>query len=151
VICWVLWISASRISVKCNNNNNNNRNFLIYFYYHPYLISVFSLQAVILYLSLKVFCMFPISQFYLSLSQSLTNPRFHSPHTVRTADGLLCISCVEIGKYQLITFTYIYAYCQHPMMYHHIKTTKLITTHQLFRFGLAEICWCVLKTTVVLF
>jgi hypothetical protein len=49
-----------------------------------------------------------ISQFSLSLSQPLTNPHCPSPQTVRIADGLLCISCVEGSKYQLTTFTYIY-------------------------------------------
>jgi len=32
--------------------------------------------------------------------------------------------------------------CQHPTTYQHTRTTKRITTLQLFRNSLAEICLC---------
>jgi hypothetical protein len=90
-----------------------------------------------------------ISQFSLSLSQPLTNPHYPFPQTVRIADGLLCISCVE--KYQLTTFTYIYRLLSTHYNLSPYQNNKTYYNLQLFRFCSAEICWCVVKTTAGIF
>ena len=85
------------------------------------------------------------------MSEFLSNPDY-LPHIQSGLPTDCCVyrpwKSVSINLQSLRTFT---AYCQHPTMYHHIEGTKRITTLQLFRFCLAGICWCVLKTTVALF
>ena len=80
--------------------------------------------------------------------QSALSLLTYCPGCQRTALYIFsAIQYVSTYKFQR-TFP---AYCLHPTIYRHIQATKLITNLQLFAFCLAEMCWCVLKTTVVLF
>ena len=141
--------------ILITNNNNNNITITIIIT----MCITFSYSSVQYLVFKQLYCTFHWScsvcykyhRFSLSLSEFLSNPDYPSTHTVRIADGLLCISAVAVSKYQLTQFKYIYRLLSTHYGVSSYEINKSLTTLQLYRFWLVEICWCVLKTTVVLF
>jgi hypothetical protein len=86
-------------------------------------LSVKMVYMLKIYLVFKQLCLsfqwrwstcYKYPSFSLSVSEFLSNPPYPYPHTIQIAEGLLCISSVEISKYYLTTFMYIYRLLSTP-------------------------------------